>query len=516
MKLNLEIIYEALRPSFDAELLGLREKSLHLGRPEYYPGGDHPFRSGHLYIVRGERLPPRPSVERGAGLICIGSSMYLPFYREYCGVIRLEAKTDRHQLFNRLTEIYNTYDAWCERLQDILNTSGSVREMILCSQPVFETPLYVLNHNFHVLAHSGYSDTVTAEWEKSSRRPTESSELGLSNFSTFLEHADLATQTREPMLINILDSSTLCINLFLEQVYSGCMVIEYQQRRHRPSDEALAEHLARMLELALRKYSAPARSERGSLRQALQDIISGIQMDADRRWALKNQQNAYLCVKIKFNRRLAQMPMGYLCSMLEETFSDSVAFEYDGSIVGFLEVRALEADGTQYMQALRERILPLAASLHFDIGVSDSFREVFSAQLYYLQACSALDNGMLFAPAEHFHLFQDHALSELIVNAFGRLPIEMYFSDGLRRLAEHDAVSSVSYLQTLRTYLDKNMSITKTTAELYINRSTFLERIARIKRDLGVDLQDPDERLRLQILLKAMQIQSQMRGKTEP
>lgn len=102
----------------------------------------------------------------------------------------------------------------------------------------------------------------------------------------------------------------------------------------------------------------------------------------------------------------------------------------------------------------------------------------------------------------------------MIINALGRFPVEMYFSDGFRKLLEHDAVSSVSYIETLRTYLDKNMSITKTTDCLYINRSTLLERIARIKRELGVDLQNANERLRLQILLKALQIQDEMQHRT--
>jgi len=53
------------------------------------------------------------------------------------------------------------------------------------------------------------------------------------------------------------------------------------------------------------------------------------------------------------------------------------------------------------------------------------------------------------------------------------------------------------------------MSINKTTACLYINRSTLLERIVRIKRELGIDLHS-DERLRLQILLEALQIQEEM------
>ncbi len=154
------------------------------------------------------------------------------------------------------------------------------------------------------------------------------------------------------------------------------------------------------------------------------------------------------------------------------------------------------------------------ASLHFDISISDPFQDIYSAQFCYLQACSALENGRLFAPEEHFYLFQDYALTEMIINALGRFPLEMYYSDGFRNLMEHDAASNVGYIETLRTYLDKNMSITKTTACLYIDRSTLLERIARIKRELGVDLQDADERLRLQILLKALKIQEEMQHKS--
>ena len=174
---------------------------------------------------------------------------------------------------------------------------------------------------------------------------------------------------------------------------------------------------------------------------------------------------------------------------------------------------SLAETGKSCFQVFQEYAAHVFASLNFDIGISDPFQDIFSAQLYYLQACSALENGRIFAPGQHVYLFQDYALTELIVNALGRFPIEMYYSDGFRSLIEHDASSSVSYIETLRTYLDKNMSVTKTTASLYINRSTLLERIARIKRELGVDLQDAGERLRLQILLKALQIQETMHGR---
>lgn len=88
--------------------------------------------------------------------------------------------------------------------------------------------------------------------------------------------------------------------------------------------------------------------------------------------------------------------------------------------------------------------------------------------------------------------------------------MEMYYTEGMRRLKQHDEKSPVSYIETLRVYLDNNMSVTKATAKLFINRSTLIERLSRIKRELNCDLEDPDERLRIQILLKAEQLQQEI------
>ena len=145
-------------------------------------------------------------------------------------------------------------------------------------------------------------------------------------------------------------------------------------------------------------------------------------------------------------------------------------------------------------------------SMGVRIGASDAFRDVYSARLYYHQASAALENGMLVDPTKKYYHFQDYALTELIINSLGKMPTELFFTDGMRRLAEHDAEAPVSYMDTLREYLDQNMSMTRTSAALYVHRSTLLERIGRIERELDTDLKDPDERLRIQILLKAMQI----------
>ena len=62
-------------------------------------------------------------------------------------------------------------------------------------------------------------------------------------------------------------------------------------------------------------------------------------------------------------------------------------------------------------------------------------------------------------------------------------------------------------MNTLRVFLCNSMSYSRTAEELYIHRSTVVDRISRIERELEVDLRDPDTRLQLEIILKAMEIE---------
>ena len=78
MKLNAEIIFDNLREQVPARLLGVRERGLHLGRPEHYLGTERTFRTGRFYVLRGEQLLQRPAIEKGTAILCIGKSMYLP------------------------------------------------------------------------------------------------------------------------------------------------------------------------------------------------------------------------------------------------------------------------------------------------------------------------------------------------------------------------------------------------------------------------------------------------------
>jgi DNA-binding PucR family transcriptional regulator len=67
-----------------------------------------------------------------------------------------------------------------------------------------------------------------------------------------------------------------------------------------------------------------------------------------------------------------------------------------------------------------------------------------------------------------------------------------------------DADSDGELLLTLETYLDANCSPTETATSLNIHRNTVINRVERLRSLLRVDLNEPDERLALQLACRVV------------
>lgn len=149
------------------------------------------------------------------------------------------------------------------------------------------------------------------------------------------------------------------------------------------------------------------------------------------------------------------------------------------------------------------QLLPLLDRLGLVCGVSGVFSNLYEANQAWFQATSALQNGFLQDGNGTVFYFQDYLLPQLLSGALSGRPSWVYYPNGLKKLKAHDEASQVSYLETLRVYLDNNLSVTRTAAALYLHRSTLLDRLAHITQMLGRDLKDPDFCLTLGILLRA-------------
>jgi hypothetical protein len=371
--------------------------------------------------------------------------------------------------------------------------------------------LFAIDEDFKILGASGGVATPLI-----GKGQTDGKTLGVDVFDQFLELHDLSMDEREPLVLTLLDQTTLNLNLFESDVYWGCLTVRYENRPYRPSDKPLIGQLGRFVLIAKRQLAARSPEGLGSLRQAVQALVEERPLDSVERdvVATANDGRNFVCIRLKLSNQLEQLPLGFVRNAVEETFPGSIVFEYHrNSVVAMLDVGKDGGDG--FHATIEKGLDPFVNAMAMDAGVSNPYNDLFAAKSLFFQANQALDIGLLFEPAKRLHFFEDYALRSLVMSSVSDMRLELHYPEGLRRLVEHDDASTTSYVETLRVFLENNQSIAKTSSDLYVHRSTLMERLARIKRELGLDLDDPDVQLRLRILLKAMQSRSELRSAQE-
>ena len=266
--------------------------------------------------------------------------------------------------------------------------------------------------------------------------------------------------------------------------------------------------------MAIEKNPQIINDNQSSLKKIMQNLIEELPLSHSQRIVLtgSNNRNEYVCIFMRNNRRTTSIPLNYICDVFEETFEKSQAFVEEGAVVAFVNTAAIVGrNDKDYRIELNRRLNDLLTQMSMIAGISNEFTNLFDIRTHYLQSQSALENGLLLNPSGTYFYFSSYALMEMIVNSLGGLPAEAYYPKGLRSIIEHDRTAGISYIETLKVFLEESMSYTATAKKLFIHRSTLIDRIERIEKELNMDLNDSDQRLQLEILLKAISLEELIR-----
>ncbi|MCC7355703.1 MAG: helix-turn-helix domain-containing protein [Anaerolineae bacterium] len=97
-------------------------------------------------------------------------------------------------------------------------------------------------------------------------------------------------------------------------------------------------------------------------------------------------------------------------------------------------------------------------------------------------------------------------LYRLLLPLRGTEALAAFHEETLGPLAEYDRANGTDLLHTLETYFAQGCNLSRTAEALFIHRNSLLYRMERIAAITGLDLEDPEARLRLQVALKARHI----------
>lgn len=501
MRLNVDVIYDNLSRQIPLEIRGEYSDELTLKRPKLYCGENRPFRSDYIYVVTGSRLPVKAMIEPNVVLLCLGEKPSA-FYQKQCCCL-ISTYTDLLSVFDLVQQIFDKYENWERSLLDTLDESNDLQKILDLSFEILENPMYILDRNFYFLAHS---QVIDRDERMKSLRPDEDNRCSFGNISFTIDDRKYNKDTRYPFLA--LDSErqplALAANVFVKDQNVGCFSINYYLRPFQKSDLAMASFLTHVIEVSFQRNAKLFIEYVNPMQNLLEDILNGIPIEAARMKFLEEKGGTpYVCVKIlQSTWSKTRVSAIYVMGQIKSGFPDSICFEHEASIVAFIPLKPWIK-----VQEMEAHLCEMLKGLLLKGAVSCAFVNLGEAWLYYQQTGIAFEIGSAMEPNQCCYFFRDYKITYLVMHGIGELSLDSLMTPGLRQLVKHDELSSTSYLHTLRKYLRNNLKITQTAQELFIHRSTFLERMQRITTMLDMDLENPDNQLYLNIMLKIMEIQ---------
>lgn len=203
---------------------------------------------------------------------------------------------------------------------------------------------------------------------------------------------------------------------------------------------------------------------------------------------------------------------GYTLSRVMEAIPDARCFFYEGNIVGLTAFQSKYRKEADYTAALIQTLGYLTDSIPCQCGISRSFRNQMQMRIAYNQAktAAALGSRLISSknPYNTFHLsrfprsklfFYDNlCLHHMALRASEEVPLEQLCLQELLDLLEYDKKNNTDNYHILYTYLQSNRKTTEAAKVLHMHRNNVTYRIKRIEELFGLDLEDPQMRLKVQ------------------
>lgn len=140
-------------------------------------------------------------------------------------------------------------------------------------------------------------------------------------------------------------------------------------------------------------------------------------------------------------------------------------------------------------------------------GFSTASFPLLKLDIAYKQALAAVRYGMLLSPEKGFYFYSHYYIYEMIDDYKNRYELEDMYVKKLRQL-ENPSEKCYDNLALLRNYLLTERSISVTAKIMHMHRNSVIYRLNKIQDILGLDLDNPDVRLRLLISFKVLELQA--------
>lgn len=498
MRLNGIIINYHLQSRISVDYAQCTQKYL-VNRPLFYCKNAQ--LENRVVVVEKDDFLQCVSKAKGCVLLCMGGRPDVDggTREKENDVIFPAAVISAREIFNVLTGIFDLFDEWDGQLQRIVENDAGFQAMLDSSSAVLTQSIALMDRDFRYIAYTADPGIRRQFVDDMNRLPLEEVN-SLTSMPGFHELEEV-----HGAFLYAAGETVVYRNIFFEEQYVGRLSVLLDGEEEQDVmeyDKAVFDHLGLYVE---RQYARLGGFEMETsrlvrLHQMLKQCLDAGMVDEGRLGQLlmesKGRPGDGYCIYL-FRKQIFQgkiYNMAYLCVQMEKMWPGACCVVYNGDIVMLFDVtlfeRSTELDFHRELTFfLRESVLAA--------GISRDFSDLSKLVQAFRQAYFALETGMEKNPISWYHWFDDYALDYLIGHGMGGFPPEQICSRKLLKLYDYDRKNETSYYKTLKTYVRLQYNAVASAKALYIHRSSFINRMERIRELTSLNLEDADERLYL-------------------
>ena len=261
------------------------------------------------------------------------------------------------------------------------------------------------------------------------------------------------------------------------------------------------------IELCINRHNLFQISMGNDARKFFADYLSGkateLQSITDQIQYLNwNRHDRYLCLRLETQQQDDRMHSSIATiGHIEAQIPKGLAFTYQQGIVAIVN---LSFDHSSASDVISSLAIILREGL-FKMGVSTEFRDFLLIPQGYTEAVEALRLGKKSQSMIWCYRFDDYLLEYMVSRISHQISPELLVSSRLEALLNYDRKNNTELYHTLKTYLEHERNSLQTAKTLFIHRSSLTYRLERIQKITRINLDDPRERLLLQICFLLMQ-----------
>lgn len=458
--------------------------------------------NGYVYIANASELPDFMVHTQNGALITLGTppSFYL---RQGFSILTLPETCDHLEILDFVQSVFDELQDWANRLSYALNLDLPLEQLCRIGYEQFKNPLFIHDINFNILACPHRAEGMT-EWEKDPYSGRDMLPNAVINdFKIDAEYIETLT-TRGAHMFSELQRGyrILYVNIWNEyNLYEGRLCIDELESSIMPSHFLLAEYFAWIVRIWINRRNVFAKNNGNPFGSFLIDVLEQNVTDlptistelSHQEWKAEDE---YVCIRLGVqNRDKSVRSVSSTCNFLRVQLSGSYALPYKDEI---LVVVNLGFNGNKLSNIIPHLSAIVREGL-FICGVSNQFKPFTDLHYYYQQAGIALQYGMRSGQMFWTYYYDDCALQYLLHTATHTLPARLLCSHKILDILAYDEANHTELYATLKTYLNNHQNAVQTARDLFIHRSTLFYRLDRLKTQMNINLDNPKERLYLEI-----------------